>query len=105
MLVDGGVHQALLARGFVDGGEKRGLYLVVVDLHTLHPGQAVPDKFGLVVAELQPRRLLVHRVEAADKGIMAESHMRSFDRKRVILKSRVSFSESSFGHFKVSKCD
>lgn len=78
MLLESGAHEPFLAGGFVEIGEELGLFVVMMLIHTVVPGYAVACKVQLV----RPRYswgLLVDAVEAADKGIVAQCHMRGLN--------------------------
>lgn len=58
---------------------------MVVGRHAVNPRQAIPDKVRPINRLLYIGGMLVDAIEAANKGIMAQSHMRGFDGERVIL--------------------
>jgi hypothetical protein len=58
-------HKTLFARGLVDGGEEFGLFMAVMLLDAINPGNAVANKVRLVSWGLDAWGMLVNAVEAA----------------------------------------
>lgn len=84
MLIHSSIHQPILPRGLVKSGEQLSFFIVVMLSNAVTPCDAIADKICLV-SRLDARSLLVDAVEAADEGVMAQSHVRRFNSKWICL--------------------
>ena len=84
MLIYRTVHHAFLTGGLLDGGKELGFFVVMVFRNAVMPSEAIADEIA-AIARPDPWSLLIDAVEAANEGIVAQDHVRSFNGKRVRL--------------------